>query len=173
MAKKQKNSPVTAAKTAAFTDTQRVKELIELMASNGLSEIELVEGEKKIALRRGVISGGAAPVASHGGHAAPMTHLPMHTAPMVAPAPVKNEDEGLVAIKSPMVGTFYSAANPDADPFISVGTHVNPKTTVCIIEAMKVFNEIPSEVSGTVTKVLVSNGQAVEFGQALFMVRPA
>ena len=156
---------------ASFTATSRVQELIELMAANGLSEIELVEADKKIALRRGVISGGASPV-SHGvvQHAAPV-HAPVH-APAAVPA-AKDEDEGLVAIKSPMVGTFYSAANPDADPFVTVGTQVTAKTTVCIIEAMKVFNEIPSEVAGTVVKVLASNGQVVEFGQAMFMVKPA
>jgi acetyl-CoA carboxylase biotin carboxyl carrier protein len=157
-------------KGASFTDTRRVQELIELMAANGLSEIELVEGDKKIALRRGVISGGASPVA-HGvvQHAVPV-HIPA-TGP-AAPVVVKDENEGLVAIKSPMVGTFYSAANPDSDPFVAVGTQVSAKTVVCIIEAMKVFNEIPAEISGTVVKVLASNGQAVEFGQALFMVKP-
>jgi acetyl-CoA carboxylase biotin carboxyl carrier protein len=76
----------------------------------------------------------------------------------------------VVVIKSPMVGTFYSAANPDAAPFVKVGDHVGPETTVCIIEAMKVFNEIPSEVSGKIVAVLVQNGEPVEFGQALFKV---
>jgi acetyl-CoA carboxylase biotin carboxyl carrier protein len=180
MAKKKKAVETKAGgksaggKGASFTDTRRVQELIELMAANGLSEIELVEADKKIALRRGVISGGAAPVA-HGvvHHAAPVAHVPAAAPVAAAPAAKKDENEGLVAIKSPMVGTFYSAANPDSDPFVAVGTQVSAKTVVCIIEAMKVFNEIPAEVSGTVVKVLASNGQAVEFGQALFMVKPA
>ena len=174
MAKKQKIVAAAAPVKMAFTDTRRVKELIELMAANGLSEIELVEGAAKIALRRGVISGGASPVA-HG----PVGHAPVMHAPAAAPvaAPMsqaaKDEDAGLVAVKSPMVGTFYSAASPEADPFVTVGSQINAKTTVCIIEAMKVFNEIPAELAGTVVRVLASNGQAVEFGQALFMVKPA
>jgi acetyl-CoA carboxylase biotin carboxyl carrier protein len=170
-------APRAAAGEGAFTDTQRVKELIELMAANGLSEIELVEGAKKIALRRGVVSGGAAvvaaPVAHHAAPAAMPAAQPAPTAPAAAPAAAKSADDGLTPIKSPMVGTFYSAANPDADPFVSVGSQVTAKTTVCIIEAMKVFNEIPAEVSGTVAKVLVSNGQVVEYGQPLFLVKPA
>ena len=80
-------------------------------------------------------------------------------------------DEGLVAIKSPMVGTFYTAANPDSEPFVKIGATVGKDTVVCIIEAMKVFNEIRAEVSGVVTKMLVQNGQVVEFNQPLFMVK--
>jgi len=155
----------------AFTSTGRVKELIALMTENGLSEIELVDGARRIALRRGVPAsaaggGGAVPMVSQ--FAAPM---PQQQAP-AAPAAPKAEDESLIPIKSPMVGTFYSAPSPDAPAFISVGSAVDEKTVVCIIEAMKHFNEIHAEVRGTVTKVLISNGQVVEFGQPLFMVKP-
>jgi acetyl-CoA carboxylase biotin carboxyl carrier protein len=81
-------------------------------------------------------------------------------------------DENLEAVKSPMVGTFYSSPNPESPPFIKVGDHVGPTTTVCVIEAMKVFNEIPAEVSGQIVAVLVDNGEPVEFGQPLFKVDP-
>jgi acetyl-CoA carboxylase biotin carboxyl carrier protein len=178
MAKKKKSAaPKSAPKAKSggggFTDLDRVKSLVDLMSANGLSEIELAEADKKIILRRGTTSAVAHQVVHAPVHApvAPI-HAPQTSAPTVS-APAKNEDEGLIAIKSPMVGTFYAAASPDAEPFGKVGMNVTPKTTVCIIEAMKVFNEIPAEVSGTIAKVLITNGQPVEFGQALFMVKPS
>jgi acetyl-CoA carboxylase biotin carboxyl carrier protein len=85
----------------------------------------------------------------------------------------KDEEADLVAIKSPMVGTFYSASSPDAKPFVSVGSVVDEETDVCIIEAMKVFNNIKAECRGTIAKVMVTNGQTVEFGTVLFLVKPA
>src|SRR5262249_318169 len=108
----------------------------------------------------------AAPVSAQPAILAPTPHAP--TAP-VTPPPAPS---GIV-IESPMVGTFYSSGSPDAPAFVSVGSVVRPDTTVCIIEAMKVFTDIPSGVSGTITEVLVKNGQAVEYGQALFRVNPA
>ena len=173
-------SPVSSGRAAGgdgggagdtFTSTRRVKELIALMTDNGLTEIELVDGDKRVALRRGVASAGAGIPAVFPG--------PMAMA--YAPAAVGGgggggareevEEDALVAIKSPMVGTFYAASSPDAPAFVSIGSAVDEKTVVCIIEAMKHFNEIHAEVRGTVAKVLVSNGQVVEYGQALFMVR--
>ena len=95
---------------------------------------------------------------------------PSRSAP---PAPAGHPSgNGLAAVESPMVGTFYSAPNPDAGPFVTVGSAVSPETVVCMIEAMKVFNEIKAEVNGTVERVLVNSGDAVEFGQKLFLVRP-
>lgn len=152
-----------------FTDNKRVKDLIKLMSDHGLTEIELVEDKAKIRLKRDF-----APVGM------PMTAAPMmpmaHHVPIMAPtanpgtaAPA--EDEGVIPIQSPMVGTFYTAANPDSDPFVKIGTTVGKDTVVCIIEAMKVFNEIRAEVSGVVTKILVQNGQPVEYNQPLFMVK--
>ena len=152
-----------------FTDNKRVKDLIKLMSDHGLTEIELVEDKSKIRLKRDL-----APVGM------PMTGVPMAHQPMMAPqsanaaaAPAAEPaaDEGLTAIKSPMVGTFYTAANPESEPFVKIGASVGKDTVVCIIEAMKVFNEIRSEVSGVVTKMLVQNGQVVEFNQPLFMVK--
>ncbi len=151
-----------------FTDNKRVKDLIKLMSDHGLTEIELVEDKAKIRLKRDF-----APVGMPMAGAPMMAQQPMmapqsaNAAPAVEPA----VDEGLVAIKSPMVGTFYTAANPDSDPFVKMGSTVGKETVVCIIEAMKVFNEIRSEVSGVVTKMLVQNGQVVEFNQPLFMVK--
>jgi len=154
-----------------FTDTKRVKELIALMADNGLTEIELVEDKSRIVLRRGT-SSAAAPMAPV--HYAPppvQAHAP--AAPAAPSAPAKPaEDDKLIPIKSIMVGTFYAAPSPDAPAYVSVGSIVDEKTPVCIIEAMKVFNPIEAGVSGTIVKVLVTNGQVVEFGQPLFMVKP-
>ena len=87
------------------------------------------------------------------------------------PAP-ENDDDGLVAVKSPMVGTFYTAPDPDSATFIKVGQEVSPDTTICIIEAMKVFNEIKAEVAGTVERIVAANGKAVEFGETLILIRP-
>jgi acetyl-CoA carboxylase biotin carboxyl carrier protein len=114
-------------------------------------------------------------------HAAPVAHAP---APGLAPAAATGgagaggaapaeEEAGLTPIKSPMVGTFYAAPSPDAKPFVSVGTRVDEDTDVCVIEAMKVFNNIKAETRGTVARVMVSNGQTVEFGQVLFLVKPS
>jgi acetyl-CoA carboxylase biotin carboxyl carrier protein len=172
MAKKTGSSP-SGSHGTSFTDTKRVKDLIALMAENGLSEIELVEDKSRILLRRGTVSSAvsAQSPASHSHHAA--TIPPGHA--VAAPTPPGSGakvEEDLVPIKSPMVGTFYSAANPESDAFVSIGTEVEKdQTIVCIIEAMKVFNEIHSEVTGTVVKILVSNGQVVEFGQPLFLVK--
>ncbi len=159
---------------SSFTDTKRVKDLIALMAENGLTEIELVEDKSRIVLRRGTVSANSGTVsagfAPQMHHSAPVSAPPAHVSTPSAPA--KSSDEGLIAVKSPMVGTFYAAANPESDPFTSVGTEIQKdKTVVCIIEAMKVFNEIHADITGTVAKVLVSNGQVVEFGQPLFMVK--
>ena len=94
------------------------------------------------------------------------------TAPPTTPPPAASPDAGLVPIKSPMVGTFYAASSPDAKPFVTVGSTVDEETDVCVVEAMKVFNNIKAETRGTIAKVVVNNGQTVEFGQVLFLVKP-
>jgi acetyl-CoA carboxylase biotin carboxyl carrier protein len=150
-------------------DVQQVRELAELMNEHGLSEIKFRDGESTLCLRRGplgqpvVVSAPAMPAAAP----AALTSAPVTHAPAAAV-----QDEGLVPIKSPMVGTFYSAPDPDSSPFIQVGKEVDANTTICIIEAMKVFNEIKAEVAGTVERILVQDEQAVEFGQPLMLVRP-
>ena len=157
--------------SSSFTDTKRVRELVQLMTENELTEIELVEDKSKITLRRGAVLTAApiaaaqpAPIAA----AAQAAALPAAPAATAAPDPLAN----LIPVKSPMVGTFYSAASPDAEAFVNIGATIAPDTLVCIIEAMKVFNEIRAEVAGTLVKVLVSNGQTVEYGQPLFLLQP-
>jgi acetyl-CoA carboxylase biotin carboxyl carrier protein len=148
-------------------DVKKVRRLIELMKEHDLAEIDLRQGEQRVRLRRGgepVIWTGAPTVASPSTSAAPSSGAAPKTIPAEAPS------DNLAVIKSPMVGTFYTSASPETPPFVKVGAHVGPETTVCIIEAMKVFNEIPSEISGTVAAVLVENGAPVEFGQPLFKI---
>jgi acetyl-CoA carboxylase biotin carboxyl carrier protein len=146
-----------------FTDNKRVKDLIRLMADNDLTEIELVEDKAKIRLKRDL--------APDGGGTAPPPATPSPIRPAAA-ATAPAQDENLVPVKSPMVGTFYSAANPESDPYVKIGAPVEKDTIVCIIEAMKVFNEIRAETTGAIVKILVQNGQAVEYNQPLFLVKP-
>jgi acetyl-CoA carboxylase biotin carboxyl carrier protein len=154
--------------TGSFTDSKRVRELIALMTENNLTEIELVEDKSKITLKRGgAPAASGAPLPAH--HYVPSAGQ-VPSAAVEAPA----AEEKLIPIKSPMVGTFYTAANPEADAYVTIGTQVNEDSTLCIIEAMKVFNEIKNDppVVGTIAKILVQNGQAVEYNQPLFLVKP-
>lgn len=148
-------------------DLKTLHSLIKLMHRYGLTAIDLGDGPRKIRLRRGPLHQPGAAAAP-----APAVALPVASAPApVAPAPVaaaKPAEAEATYIKSPMVGTFYSASSPDSPPFASPGTTVRKDSIVCIIEAMKVFTEIPAGTSGTIAEVLVQNGQAVEFGQPLF-----
>ena len=154
-------------------DIEKIKTLTELMVDNDLSEIVFREGEDRIMLRRG---GPVAPSASM--PPPPPPPMPAAAAPAQAatPAPASTPapaaDSGLETIESPMVGTFYTASDPDSPPFVKVGDKVTPDTVICIIEAMKVFNEIKAEKSGTITSIDVSNGAPVEFGQCLIKIRP-
>jgi acetyl-CoA carboxylase biotin carboxyl carrier protein len=153
-------------------DVRVIHQLVRLMKRYDLTAISLVEGSTKINLRRRIDTPGAiAPpsVASAPAYnAAPAAPRP-EAGP---PAPAAPAAATGVVIESPMVGTYYASSAPDAPPFVSPGTVVRPDTTVCVIEAMKVFTDIPAGVSGTVTEILVKNGQPVEFGQALFRVQP-
>jgi acetyl-CoA carboxylase biotin carboxyl carrier protein len=160
------------AETAAPFDFERLQQLMELMEKHGLSEVTLKRGEEHWRLRRGstapVMMTAAAPMYAP----SPAVHAP---AALVAPspaAPAAAADDGLLMIRSPTVGTFYSAQTPEDPPFVSVGSKVTAATTVCLIEAMKVFNPINAELAGTIESVLVKNGDPVEFGQPLFKVRP-
>ncbi|MCK5564377.1 MAG: acetyl-CoA carboxylase biotin carboxyl carrier protein [Planctomycetes bacterium] len=142
---------------------KKVQEVIDLMKENDLIEVEIVDGDKKILVKR---PSATAPV---------VTGVPMAAAP-VAPAagtvPAADTDEGLEDITSPIVGTFYASPSPDSKAFVAVGDHVDADSVVCIIEAMKVMNEIKAEASGTIVKVVCKAGEAVEFGQALFKITP-
>lgn len=160
-----------------LVDIDKVKELIQLMVDNDLLSISVRDGSEEITLRRPgrddppVAALVAQPVVP--AHALPAALSPSATQE-AAPAAGEevDEDSGLVPIESPMVGTWYMCPHPGAPPFVKVGSEVAADTVVCIIEAMKVFNEIPSEVSGTIERILVTNENPVEFGQPLFMVRP-
>jgi acetyl-CoA carboxylase biotin carboxyl carrier protein len=149
-------------------DFDKLVQLVKLMETHGLTEVSLRRGDQKWTLRRGMdLSAAAAqPVQAF---AQP---TPVSQAPAAGAAPQAPPADGTITINSPTVGTFYSAATPEDSPFVSVGTKVSAETVVCIVEAMKVFNQIPAEVSGTVVAVLVKNGDSVEFGQPLFRVRP-
>ena len=145
-------------------DLKKLEKLINMMADNDLTEIELDDGTEKVQLKRGSAS---APVQVVAPAAAPAPTA----APAAAPAPAAGAPAPAAAgptIDSPMVGTFYSASNPDTPAFVKPGDSVSADTVVCIVEAMKVFNEIKAEKAGKIKSVLVENGDAVEFGQALF-----
>lgn len=150
-------------------NVRRIRRLVALMEEHGLSEIDLRQGEMRIQLRRGELPSGVPAV--------PPSIGPGAASPAAQPRPAAEEpsekppgEDHLVLIRSPMVGTFYAAPDPESPPFVKVGDHVGPETTVCIVEAMKVFNQIPAEVSGRIVAVLVENGEPVEYGQPLFRV---
>lgn len=160
-------------------DIRKLKELVRLMVENELSELNLQDQQETVQVKRG---GAGVPMVAVGG--APV-HVPVSraastddddgaaAAPAGGAAAAADSEAGLVAVVSPMVGTFYGSPKPDAPAFTKVGDSVSPDTTVCLVEAMKVFNEIKAETSGTIVKVLVQSGSAVEYGQKLFLVRPS
>ncbi|MGB5486279.1 MAG: acetyl-CoA carboxylase biotin carboxyl carrier protein [Lysobacterales bacterium] len=148
-------------------DIRKIKKLIELLEESSLTEIEIVEGEESVRLARGGQM-----------QAAPIVAPPVVAAAPVAPAqvvePPKSEEDQVPEgelVLSPMVGTFFAASGPGAEPFASLGQSVGVGDTLCIIEAMKMFNQIEADVSGTVVAVLVENGQPVEYDQPLFVIR--
>ena len=156
-------------------DVRAIKELVTLMRRHDLSEVDLREGEVRIRLRRGplgTVTAGPIPLPP----AAPVV-ASAPPSPSAAPAGAPSEDaakssKSLLTIKSPTPGTFYGSSSPDAEPFVHVGSRVTPTTVVCLIEAMKIFNEIPADCSGVITEILVENQQPVEYGQVLFRVDP-
>ncbi len=153
-------------------DIEKIKTLTELMVDNDLSEIVFREGEDRIMLRRGGMAAQSASMAPPPPPPMPAAAPAAAPAPAPAATPAPAADAGLDAIESPMVGTFYTASDPDSPPFVKVGDKVTPDTVICIIEAMKVFNEIKAEKSGTIASIDVSNGAAIEFGQCLMKIRP-
>jgi acetyl-CoA carboxylase biotin carboxyl carrier protein len=146
-------------------DLRKLKKLIDLVEESGISELELTEGEEKVRISRALMHS-AAPVAQYTAAPAPQAQA---TPTPIAAAPVVAEVEGHI-IKSPMVGTFYRSSSPDAKPFIDVGSKVEVGDTLCIIEAMKLLNEIDSDIAGIIKKILVENGQPVEYGEPLFVI---
>src|SRR6478672_10536676 len=178
----RKEQSESAAKASVNMD--ELRELIALLRDNGLAELELEREDFRVRLRRE----GAAASSDHAQYVAVPAPAPV---PSSAPAPAANpapataspvhpgaqastaasQDQDLHMIPSPIVGTFYRSASPSADPFVKIGSNVAPESVVCIIEAMKLMNEIQAEVSGEVVKIYVENGQPVEYGQPLFGIR--
>jgi acetyl-CoA carboxylase biotin carboxyl carrier protein len=156
-------------------DIKEIKAVIDLMRKNSLTEFEYEKDGTKIRIQRGP-DGKPQVFSSSPNLLAAPTLLPIPTALAPAPAPTATPTppaESLPTINSPMVGTFYGSPAPDAPAYVSVGTAVTPESVVCIIEAMKVMNEIKAEMSGTITEILVESGKPVEFGKPLFRIRPA
>ncbi len=148
-------------------DIRKVKKLIELLDESGIAEIEITEGEESVRISRYSQNAPAAPV-SYAAPAAPLA-APA-AAPLVAEAaPAEPEDEGFL-VTAPMVGTFYASSSPGAAPYVQVGDRVNEGDTLCIIEAMKMMNQIDADVSGVVKSIRVQNGEAVEYGQTLIVI---
>lgn len=162
------------------SDVQKIKELIEIMKRNELVEIEIRHGDDKIVLKRSQAqtavggTGTAVPTGYPNISTVPAGPNAAHASAQPVPPPVSEPqlEEDLVEIKSPLVGTFYLTPSPDSDPYVEVGSYVDAPAIVCIIEAMKVMNEIKAETAGTIVEILVANGQAVEYGQVLFRIRP-
>ncbi|MDP1796996.1 MAG: acetyl-CoA carboxylase biotin carboxyl carrier protein [Planctomycetaceae bacterium] len=159
-----------SAASAAPFDLDKLQQLIEMMEKHGVTDVSLRRGSEQWRLRRGTPATMVA---------APMQYAPA-PAPMAAPAPAAASaaapaaarDDGLLVIKSPTVVTIYSSQSPEDPPYVTVCAKVGPQSTVCLIEAMKVFNPITADLAGTIEAILVKNGDAVEYGQALFKVRP-
>ncbi len=156
---------------------EEIRALIQIVSDTGVAELEVQRGDNRVRIRRTfglsagdearvneILVGGAPAVAP----APPTTPAP---SPNVETPPAKSDPE-LIYAKSPIVGTFYEAASPDTPPFVRIGEHVTPGKVLCIIESMKLMNEIEAEVAGIIESKLVQNGQAVEYGEALFGIRP-
>jgi acetyl-CoA carboxylase biotin carboxyl carrier protein len=150
-------------------DLKDIKAIIDLMKKNSITEFELERQDSKIRLKRGLNGNVPAPQYDEASIAGTVPGLPAVTVAPAAPLPIST---GEIDIKSPMIGTFYRAPSPEAGNYVEIGSEVNADSIVCIIEAMKVMNEIKAEVKGVVTQVLVENGKPVEFGQPLYKIRP-
>lgn len=155
-------------------DIRKLRALIELVESSGIAELEITEGEESVRIGR-YPAAGAAPVMPQ----APIQYAAAPEAPAASAAPAEPSQAGSdnsepaiegTVVRAPMVGTFYAAPSPDADPFVSVGSKVSNGQTLCIIEAMKMLNQIHSDHSGEIREILVENGQPVEFDQPLFVI---
>ena len=146
-------------------DLRKLKTLIDLVSESNVSELEITEAEGKVR----IVKSSGAPLVMQQPSVAMMA-APAAPVQGAAPAPVVEAVPAGHAVKSPMVGTFYRSSSPGSKPFVEVGTVVKQGETICIIEAMKILNEIEADKSGTITKILSDNGQAVEYGQPLFMI---
>lgn len=144
-------------------DVERIRQIIQLMEQHDLSGVDLQQGDEKIKLNRG----SSAPLPG-----IPPAYAVPAAGPPPAPTSAAENTAGTVTINAPMVGTFYARANPDSEPFVKIGDQVNEETVVCIVEAMKVFNEIPAECRGKIVEILVNDQDPVDFGKPMFRVQP-
>jgi acetyl-CoA carboxylase biotin carboxyl carrier protein len=168
---KAASSPAASSGPAGPMNVDFLQQLVSLMTTNDLNTVDLRDQGRRIILKRGAA---AQPIYAAAPAPAPTTHVPAPTSSGGSTAtPAADDTAGFVPIKSPMVGTFYAAPSPDAKPFVQVGSTVDDETDVCVIEAMKVFNNIKAETRGSIAKILVTNGQTVEFGTVLFLVKPS
>ena len=150
-------------------DIRKVKKLIELLDESGIAEIEITEGEESVRISRYApgVPAAPAPVAVA---AAPVAAAPATAAPAAAPVVAAEPEEDGFEVKAPMVGTFYAASSPGAAPYVQVGDRINEGDTLCIIEAMKMMNQIDADVSGVVKSIRLQNGEPVEFGQTMIVI---
>lgn len=159
-----------------------IKDLIRVVQETGIAELEVQRGENKVRIRRAsatateILAAPVLPIPVGGAQPAPYVSAPgavQPTAPAPAPpaAPPEQDDRNVI-VKSPIVGTYYDSPSPDAGPFVKIGDQVSPKQVLCIIESMKLMNEIEAEVAGTVVAKFVENGRPVEYGESLFSIRP-
>ncbi|MGD0464756.1 MAG: acetyl-CoA carboxylase biotin carboxyl carrier protein [Tepidisphaeraceae bacterium] len=168
MSEKKQSKKAALPKNSGPMDVALLASIVKLMQDNDLNTVELRDGEKRVMLKRGAAET-VMPVAMPMQYPAAVGGSPP---PPAAANGTAEESAKLIEIKSPMVGTFYAAASPDAKPFVTLRSEVSDETDVCVIEAMKVFNNVKAECKGTIAKILVNNGQVVEFGQVLFLVKP-
>ena len=151
-------------------EIKEIKRIVDLMKNNDLTEFSMKDQDFELAMKRGSdqqVVVAAAPAAVNPVAAAPVAEAP------AAEAPATDEDDGLIEIPSPIVGTFYRKPAPDVEPFVQVGSEVSEETVVCVIEAMKVMNEIKAEVKGVIKKILIDDATPVQYGQTLFLVEPS
>lgn len=156
---------------------QEIRELIQTLVDSGIAELEVQRGEDRVKIKRGGVTQEiyvpqAAPAHPPAMAAEAVFSQPASASGAPAPASSAPIDEGLTPIKSPIVGTFYSSPSPDSPKFANVGDVIKPGQVLCIVESMKLMNEIEAEIGGTVVKCLVENGSPVEYGQAMFLVKP-
>ena len=156
---------------------QEIRELIQTLVDSGIAELEVQRGEDRVKIKRGGVTQEiyvpqATPAQPTTMAAEPFFSQPASASAAPAPATPAPIDEGLTPIKSPIVGTFYSSPSPDSPKFANVGDVIKPGQVLCIVESMKLMNEIEAEIGGTVVKCLVENGSPVEYGQAMFLVKP-
>jgi acetyl-CoA carboxylase biotin carboxyl carrier protein len=163
--------------TSITMEIKDIQKLLDFIAHSGLDEVNIETGELKVSVKRSatqaVVASAPAPVLVAAPVAAAPAPVAAASAPVAAAPAPKSDDSKLLTIKSPMIGTFYRSGGPDKPSFVEVGDEISSGKVVCIVEAMKLFNEIESEISGRIVKVLVENATPVEYDQPLFLVEPA